>query len=79
MSELRIVKFSEMNAIKLGLRNDELYFKSEVDKVLEEKDKEIRKLNFQLWSARFEAAEAKCDGPRMASCQYMADKYKEVK
>lgn len=40
MGELRIVKFSEMNAIKLGLRNDELYFKSEVDKLIAELKKE---------------------------------------
>ena len=33
MSELKEVKFHEMNAIKLGLRNDKLYFKSEADKV----------------------------------------------
>lgn len=34
MSELRIVKLSEMTLIKLGLRNDKLYFKDEVDKVI---------------------------------------------
>ena len=34
MSELKEVKFYEMNAIKLGLRNDKLYFKSEADKVI---------------------------------------------
>lgn len=34
MSELRIVKFSEMTLIKLGLRNDKLYFKDEADKMI---------------------------------------------
>lgn len=41
MSELRTVKLSEMNAIKLGLRNDKLYFKAEADKMITEKDKNI--------------------------------------
>ena len=36
MSELRIVKFSEMTLIKLGLRNDKLYFKDEVDQQITE-------------------------------------------
>ncbi len=44
MSELRIVKFSEMTLIKPGLRNDKLYFKDEADKVIAEKDKEIQRL-----------------------------------
>ena len=44
MSELRIVKFSEMNAIKLGLRNDKLYFKAEADKMIAKKDTKIIQL-----------------------------------
>ena len=48
MSELKEVKLSEMNAIKLGLRNDKLYFKSEADKVIAKKDKEIAELKAKL-------------------------------
>ena len=48
MSELREVKLSEMNAIKLGMRSDKLYFKAEADKVIEEKDKEIAELKEQV-------------------------------
>lgn len=59
--------------------NEKVYLKDEADKVFAEKDAEIRKLNFQLWSARFEAAKAERDEPRMARCRYMADKFKEAK
>ena len=48
MSELKEVKFHEMNLIKLGLRNDKLYFKSDVDKVISEKDAEIAELKEQV-------------------------------
>lgn len=57
----------------------QMYPKAEADKVIAEKDAEIRKLNFQMWSARCEAAEAECDEPRLARCRYMADKFKEAK
>lgn len=42
MNELRIVKLSEMTMIKLGLRNDKLYFKDEVDNLIASKDRIIR-------------------------------------
>ncbi len=45
MSELKEVKLYDMNLIKLGLRNDKLYFKSEADKALAAKDAEIARLN----------------------------------
>lgn len=57
MSEFRIVKLSEMTLIKLGLRNDKLYFKAEVDK-------EIRTLRRNLWLMTAEWAE----GMGLASC-----------
>lgn len=47
-------------------------------KEIAEKNAEIRKLNFQLWSARYEAAKAERDEPRMARCSYMADKFKDT-
>ena len=63
----------------LHLDDNLFYLKDDADKVIAEKDAEIRKLNFQMWSARCEAAEAECDEPRLARCRYMADKFKEAK
>lgn len=48
MSELKEVKLYEMNLIKLGLRNDKLYFKAEADEVIAEKDEEIAELQKQV-------------------------------
>ena len=47
-------------------------------KEIAEKDAEIRKLNFQLWSAKYEAAKAERDESRMTYCSCMADKFKDV-
>lgn len=43
MAELKVVKLHEMNDIKLGLRNDKLYFKSEADKVIAELEENHKK------------------------------------
>ena len=59
MSELRTVKLSEMNAIKLGLRDDKLYFKSEADKVIAEKDAEIAQLQAMLEERNKQVGELK--------------------
>lgn len=48
MSELRIVKLSEMNAIKLGLRDDKLYYKHQVDKVIADLEESHKKEVEQL-------------------------------
>lgn len=60
-----------------GCRAD-MVDKADVDAALAEKDTEIRRLSFQLWSARCEAAKAEHDEPRLARCRYMADKFKEA-
>ncbi len=69
MSKLRTVKLSEMNAIKLGLRNDKLYFKDEADKVIAWKDKEIQRLENLCESYRID-----CDNLAIRE----ANAYKEI-
>ena len=81
-------EIAELKAQKAQAEDDCAFWKTRAQKTaddnlvmakqLAEKDAEIRKLNFQMWSARCEAAEAECDAPRLARCRYMADKFKEV-
>ena len=81
-------EIAELKAQKAQAEDDCAFWKTMAQKTaddnlvmakqLAEKDAEIRKLNFQMWSARCEAAEAVCDEPRLARCRYMADKFKEV-
>ena len=80
MSELKATTIYDAywKATSDGDNSIPVYLKEEADKVIAEKDEEIRKLNFQMWSARCEAAAAERDEPRLARCRYMADKFKEV-
>jgi hypothetical protein len=78
MSELTSHFYYEDTVITPATHRYRVYHANEVDKVIAEKDAEIRKLNFNLWSARLEAAEAECDEARMARCRHMIDKFEEV-
>ena len=68
MKELRTVKFSEMNAIKLGLRNDELYFKADADKVIGELKADYKEACDRLLTAGLIKDEQKAKADKLLSC-----------
>ena len=68
MSELRTVKFYEMNAIKLGLRNDELCFKADADKVIDELKADYKEACDRLLTVGLIKDEQKAKADKLLSC-----------